>query len=236
MLEPESSRRFFSQALTPLRSWSKTLGDLRVAQFLSIDPKLVIFGIPSLHSPTTFAKLFGGMLITVCLAACKEEEVRGVLVAKYADGSARFVKRLAISTIDGPLLSLSLTTRTKRCELIGPVPAGALSGITDCKEISGVASLRCEGAPDVPTRWQMTSCHSGYGRSVTGTEPAFLFGFSGNAYTAQDQLDLAQRATFDSPANDCQSLTALNPFGECGLPDIETPPRLREQPNGSTWP
>ena len=69
-----------------------------------------------------------------------------------------------------------------------------------------------------------------------GTEPAFLFGFSGNAYTAQDQLDLAQRATFDSPANDCPVQAVFNLFGECGPPDIETPPRLRDKPNGSAWP
>ena len=71
--------------------------------------------------------------------------------------------------------------------VILPVPVGALSGITDCKEISGVAVLRCDGDIERQTRWQMTSCHSGFGRSIEGTEPAFLFGFSGNSYSAQNQ-------------------------------------------------
>ncbi|MGE5469899.1 MAG: hypothetical protein ACM3X0_03765 [Bacteroidota bacterium] len=151
------------------------------------------------------------------LTACKDEEIRGVLVAKFVDGSARFVKPLAISTIDGPALSLALVSKSKRCELIATVPAGALSGVGDCKDISGIASLRCEGESELPTRWRMTSCHSGYGRSVTGAKPAFLFGFSGNAYTAQNQLELAMHANFEMPANDCPDNFGYSPAGECNV-------------------
>lgn len=61
------------------------------------------------------------------LTACENEEVRGVLVAKFLDGSARFIKRITISTVDGPALSLTLVAKSKRCELVAPVPAGALS-------------------------------------------------------------------------------------------------------------
>lgn len=187
-------------------------------------------GFLTRNARTTLCKCIALLATIGTLSACKEDAIRGVLVAKFTDGSARFTRKIAISTIDGPLLSLALTTRTRRCELIGPVPAGALAGISDCKEISGVAFLRCEGAADIPTRWQMTSCHSGYGRSLPGNEPAFMFGFSGNAYTAQDQLDLARDAALEAPANDCQGPSLFNPFGECNPPNFELPPKLRETP------
>ncbi len=135
------------------------------------------------------------------LGACQEDEVRGVMVAKFQDGSAYFIKRIAISTIDGPALSLALVSKSKRCELLAPVPAGALSGIGDCKDVSGIASLRCEGELDLPLRWQMTSCHSGFGRSFPRQGPVFVLGFSGNTYTAQNQLDLAMETQFDAPCN-----------------------------------
>lgn len=162
------------------------------------------------------------------LTACNEEEVRGVLVAKFMNGSARFVKRIAISTIDGPALSLALETKSKRCELIASVPAGVLSGIGDCKDISGIASLRCEGESVLPTRWQMTSCHSGYGRSVAGPEPAFAFGFSGNAYTAQNQLELAMRTNFELPVNDCPSGFESSPYGDCYGTNTPSLPQMLE--------
>lgn len=162
------------------------------------------------------------------LTACKDEEVRGVLVAKFIDGSAHFVKRVAISTIDGPALSLELVTKSKRCELIAPVPAGALSGLGDCKDISGIASLRCEGESELPTRWQMTSCHSGYGRSVAGAEPAFLFGFSGNAYTAQNQLELAKRTNFELPVNACPAGFESSAQGDCNATNTPSLPQLLE--------
>lgn len=181
-------------------------------------------------------RLFWLVVITGGLAACRTEEVRGVLVAKYTDGSGRFIKRIAISTIEGPVLSMALVTKTKRCELIGPVPAGALSGLNDCKDVSGTASLRCEGTQEVQTRWQMTSCHSGYGRSIPGTEPAFLFGFSGNSYTAQNQLELAEGSTLDASVNDCQALSELSSLGECKLPDIEPPLKSHELLNETKLP
>lgn len=170
------------------------------------------------------------------LTACKDEEFRGVLVAKFTDGSARFIKRIAISTIDGPVLSLALVSKSKRCELIAPVPAGALSGMSDCKEISGIASLRCDGEMERPARWQMTSCHSGYGRSLEGTEPAVLFGFSGNTYTAQNQLELAMSTKFELPVNACQTgVDSISP-GECNSANASSLPQLLELPIESKWP
>jgi len=155
------------------------------------------------------------------LAACRDDDMRGVLVAKYLDGSARFVKHIDISTIDGPALSVALVTNTKRCELIGPIPVGAFSAISDCKEVSGLASLRCEGTGEVLTRWQMTSCHSGFGRSFQGVEPVFLYGFSGNTYSAQNQLELATDAQFALLATDCQANSMRNSPGECHPPITE---------------
>lgn len=178
--------------------------------------------------PRLLAKLFWLMAMTGGLTACKDGEVRGVLVAKFSDGSARFVKRIAISTIDGPMLSLALVTKSKHCELIAPLPADALSSAGDCKDISGIASLRCEGEQELPTRWQMTSCHSGYGRSLEGIEPAFLFGFSGNAYTAQDQLELAMGSKFELSANACPASIYPSPCGECNVTNAPSPPQWLE--------
>lgn len=164
------------------------------------------------------------------LTACQEEEYRGVLVAKFVDGSVHFLKRIAISSIEGPALSLSLVSKKKRCELIAPVPAGALSGITDCKEISGIAVLRCDGEIERQTRWQMTSCHSGFGRSIAGTEPAFLFGFSGNSYTAQNQLELAKEANFELPVNACPDGIKSSSPEECSTGSASLLPWLLGQP------
>ncbi len=156
------------------------------------------------------------LLVTLTgLTACQEEEYRGVLVAKFVDGSARFIKRIAISSVDGPALSLPLVSKKTRCELVAPVPAGALSGITDCKEISGVAVLRCDNDIERQTRWEMTSCHSGFGRSIEGTEPVFLLGFSGNSYTAQNQLELAMQKKFELPLNTCPVGLGFRSSDEC---------------------
>lgn len=163
------------------------------------------------------------------ITACQDEEYRGVLVAKFTDGSARFIKRIAISTIDGPALSFALVSKTKRCELVAPVPVGALAGISNCKEISGVAVLRCDGEIERHTRWQMTSCHSGFGRSVEGIEPAFLFGFSGNAYTAQNQLELARETKAQLSVNYCPSGIDSIVAGECSAGSASSLPRLLEQ-------
>lgn len=174
--------------------------------------------------------------MAVGLSACQDEEYRGVLVAKFIDGSARFIKRIAISTVGGPTLSLALVSKKKHCELIAPVPAGALSGITDCKEISGIAVLRCDGEPERQTRWQMTSCHSGFGRSVEGIEPAFLFGFSGNAYTAQNQLDLAMGTKFELHSPVCQPGNEPSLASACNGNNAPSLPELFLQPMESTLP
>lgn len=172
----------------------------------------------------------------VALTACQEEEYRGVLVAKFADGSARFLKRIAISSIDGPALSLALVSKKKRCELIAPVPAGALSGITDCKEISGIAVLRCDGETERQTTWKMTSCHSGFGRSIEGTEPAFLFGFSGNSYTAQNQLELAKETKLGLPVNACPDGFESSSPDECNAGSASLLPWLLGLPVDSRLP
>lgn len=174
--------------------------------------------------------------VATSLSACQEEEYRGVLVAKFVDGSARFIKRIAISSIDGPALSLVLENKKRRCELIAPVPAGALSGITDCKEISGVAVLRCDGEMERQTRWQMTSCHSGFGRSFEGIEPAFLFGFSGNSYTAQNQLELAMQKKFELPVNTCPVGIESNSSDECNSSGTPLLPWLLGRPEQSRLP
>ena len=190
----------------------------------------------SLDLPRCLVRFIGLVVIAGGLTACEDDEVRGVFVAKFLDGSARFVKRITISTIDGPILSLALVAKSKRCELIAPVPAGALSGIGDCKDISGIASLRCEGQKALVTRWQMTSCHSGYGRSLEGTEPAFLFGFSGNSYTAQNQLELAMAAKFVEPVNVCPTSIEPNPQNECNEANIPSLFQLLELTSESKLP
>lgn len=174
--------------------------------------------------------------VAASLSACQEEEYRGVLVAKFVDGSARFIKRIAISSIDGPALSLALESKKKRCELIAPVPVGALSGITDCKEISGVAVLRCDGEMERQTRWQMTSCHSGFGRSFEGIEPTFLFGFSGNSYTAQNQLELAMQTKFELPVNTCPASIEPNLSDGCNPAGTSLLPWLLGLPEESRLP
>lgn len=175
----------------------------------------VTFRHPSQHALQYLSRLLCLLAMAMGLTACQEEEYRGVLVAKFADGSARFIKRIAISSIDGPVLSLPLVSKKGRCELVAPVPAGALSGITDCKDISGVAVLRCDGDIGHQTRWQMTSCHSGFGRSIEGTQPVFLFGFSGNSYTAQNQLELAMQTKFELPVNTCPVGLGSSASDEC---------------------
>lgn len=182
------------------------------------------------------SRVFGLLVVTAGLTACQEEEYRGVLVAKFVDGSARFIKRIAISSIDGPTLSLPLVSKTKRCELVAPVPVGALSGITDCKEISGVAVLRCDGDIERQTRWQMTSCHSGFGRSIEGTEPAFLFGFSGNSYSAQNQLELAMQTKFEKPVNACPAGIEPNSPDGCNAGSTSLLPWLLRLPVESNLP
>lgn len=165
--------------------------------------------------------------MAVGLTACKDEEYRGVLVAKFMDGSARFIKRVAISSIDGPELSLALVSKSKRCDLSAPVPVGTLSGITDCKEISGVAVLRCDGETERRLRWQMVSCHSGSGRSFDGAEPVFVFGFSGNTYTAQNQLEQAMEMKFEPPVNACPAGIEFSSLPVCACSErpacIDTP-------------
>lgn len=174
-----------------------------------------MFRHKSPHALQYLSQLFCFLGMVTGLTACQEEEYRGVLVAKFVDGSARFIKRIAISSIEGPALSLALASKKKHCELIAPVPVGALSGLTDCKEISGIAVLRCDGEMDRHTRWQMTSCHSGFGRSIEGTEPAFVFGFSGNSYTAQNQLELAMQTKFEVPANACPANIETSAPDQC---------------------
>lgn len=163
------------------------------------------------------------VLLAGGLSACEDNEVRGIFVAKFFDGSAHFVKRIRISTVDGPELHLALTSKTRHCEFVAPVPAGALSGIGDCKDITGIASLRCDEQKDLPILWQMTSCHSGYGRSLEGAEPVFLFGFSGSAYSAQNQLEQAMVARLIAPTSVCpmgEQPTSQNDCDENGIPAL----------------
>ena len=168
--------------------------------------------------------------MTCAMAGCQTNEVRGVFAGKFEDGSATFVKRIAISSLDGPELSLSLASRSKQCELVSPLPAVSLGAENDCQGITGFASLRCQDASEIPLRWQMTSCHSGYGRSISGMGPGFLFGFSGNLYNAQTQMEHAADAPFVSADMACQTASGQNPSVFCAPPLAEPIPPMPTQP------
>ena len=164
------------------------------------------------------------------MTGCQTNEVRGVFAGKFEDGSATFVKRIAISSLDGPELSLALVSRSKQCELISPLPTVPLTAENDCRGINGSALLRCQDASEIPLRWQMTSCHSGYGRSVSGMGPGFLFGFSGNLYNAQTQMEHAADAPSVFPDTACQSASEKNPLVYCAPPLAEPNSPMPTQP------
>lgn len=135
------------------------------------------------------------------LCGCRTDEFRGVFVARFIDDSGFFTKRITAPSLLEPELRLSLATKRYVCELRVAVPTELTPETLACDQISGFGKVLCSDAREIPVGWKMTSCHSGFGRSVEGVEPPFVFGFSGNAYTAQIQLDLAKQAKF-LPAED----------------------------------
>lgn len=133
------------------------------------------------------------------LYGCRTDEIRGVFVARFIDDSGFFTKRVTVLSLLEPELRLSLATKRYVCELRVAVPSELTPETLECDQISGVGKVLCSDARQIPVGWKMTSCHSGFGRSVEGVEPPFIFGFSGNAYTAQIQVDLAKQAKFLPP-------------------------------------
>jgi hypothetical protein len=71
---------------------------------------------------------------------------------------------------------------------------------------------------------------------LEGAEPAFLFGFSGNSYTAQNQLELAMAAKFVEPVNSCPTRIESGSQDECDEPDTPSLPQLLELAYGSKLP
>lgn len=130
---------------------------------------------------------------------CRTGEFRGVFVARFLDDSGFFTKRITVPSLTEPELRLSIATKRYVCELRIVVPTELTPEPLECDQISGVGKLLCSDAREIPVGWKMTSCHSGFGSSVEGVEPPFVFGFSGNAYTAQNQLDLAKQLWFSPP-------------------------------------
>lgn len=161
--------------------------------------------------------LLSRVFLIVCtvifLYGCRSDGFRGVFVARFIDDSGFFTKRITVPSLLEPELRLSLATRRYVCELRVAVPSELTPEILECDQISGVGKVLCSDAREIPVGWKMTSCHSGFGRSVEGVKPPFVFGFSGNAYTAQIQLDLAKQARF-LPPEDVNQLQSKPPEPE----------------------
>ncbi len=131
---------------------------------------------------------------------CRNDEIRGVFVARFTDDTGSFIKRITLPSLAEPELRLRLSSKKYICELRVFVPSELPVEVSQCDRISGSGTVLCSDAREIPVAWKMTSCHSGFGRSLEGSiEHPFLFGFSGNASNAQDQLDLAREARFFPP-------------------------------------
>lgn len=161
-----------------------------------------------------FCRLIVLIYLMSGLLGCRDEEIRGIFIARFADDSALFLKRIAIPSLMDREFRLSLVNKKYVCELRVSIPL-ALSVDEECDRDSWVGTVICSSAREIPVVWKMTSCHGRFGRSVEGIEPAFLFGFSSNLYAAQNQLELATQTKF--PVSE---VTTGIP---ASIPDLEMP-------------
>ena len=129
------------------------------------------------------------------LLGCRDDEVRGIFIARFTDDSALFLKRIAIPDSMDREFRLSLVNKKYTCELRVSIPL-ELAQADQCDRDGGNGTVIFSNAREVPVVWKMTSCHGGFGRSIEGVEPAFVFGFSSNLYGAQNQLEQATHTKF----------------------------------------
>ena len=95
------------------------------------------------------------------LLGCRDEEIRGIFIARFADDSALFLKRIAIPSLMDREFRLSLVNKKYVCELRVSIPL-ALSVDEECDRDSWVGTVICSSAREIPVVWKMTSCHGGF--------------------------------------------------------------------------
>lgn len=129
------------------------------------------------------------MACSVCWAA----ETPGILVARFDDGLHSAPKRIHIPA-PGVEKELKITvgSRKRSCEVSLVLPSDPTSGNAECDHVAAPGMLSCSDGRKLNLDWVMTSCHSGFGRSVGNGEPTFAFGFSGYLDGALDQLETAR--------------------------------------------
>jgi hypothetical protein len=101
------------------------------------------------------------------LLGCRDDEVRGIFIARFTDDSALFLKRIAIPDSMDREFRLSLVNKKYTCELRVSIPL-ELAQADQCDRDGGNGTVICSNAREVPVVWKMTSCHGGFGRSIEG--------------------------------------------------------------------
>ncbi len=144
-------------------------------------------------------------------------------MARFLEENQPFIKRIFAPSLSDPELRLRLANKNHSCELRGLLPKDLPLAASDCSNISGTGKLLCSDARELKLAWKMTSCHSGFGRSLDGTAPGFVFGFSGNQSNAQDQLDLARDALFAPVAELSSSATPPQQIYGLDSPPLPSP-------------
>ena len=142
-------------------------------------------------------------LIACVITACDSGEVRGFLVAKLDDGSTPFVRRIQLQiNADTTTIHIPLTRERLGCEITLNRPPQMDVSAGNCKGIAGFGEVNCSDGRSAPLTWAMTSCRSGYGISIDGSEGStrFSFGFANNLNSAMNQLDEVSRSSARSSA------------------------------------
>ena len=133
-------------------------------------------------------------LLLSITAACRRDSEYGILVAKFDDDSQLFKAKIFLpKSEDNYRFNFELRQGDTACSLTGQLAGKEIPPPDDCEGIKGDGKIACNDDRSLRTRWVITSCLGGHGRSVGKKGRRFYFGFDRNKERALDQLAKAQR-------------------------------------------
>lgn len=134
-------------------------------------------------------------LLASCLAvaACHSEGARVILVGRFPNQGPILKAKVELPSSEDPYrfrseLSQGVLSCTLSAKLVDDGPLGA----NDCAGRKGSGKITCNDGKKSTIEWILTSCRSGFGRSVSRSEQSFVFGFNRDPDRAIDQLEKAE--------------------------------------------
>lgn len=136
----------------------------------------------------------GACLLASCLtvAACHSEGSHVVLVGRFSNQGPVLKAKMNLPSSEEPYhFRAELRQGDFSCTLSAKLADDTQQGARDCAGRKGSGQIHCNDGKKSTVEWMLTSCRSGFGRSVSRSEPRFIFGFNRDPDRAIDQLEKA---------------------------------------------